>query len=159
LSGMDGKGVVVAQRYAKTVREAMHEGCECIGEKQSLIEAARRMEELDIGVLPICGEDDRLKGIVTDRDIVVKALAHGMDPVVTSVGSLAQGRPLTIFAEASIGQALDLMREHAVKRLPVLDESKRLCGMITEADIATAVSAQKTGQLVGAIASEQPQHF
>jgi CBS domain-containing protein len=149
----------VAQRYAKTVREAMHDGCECIGENQSLIDAARRMEQLDIGVLPICGDDDRLKGMLTDRDIVVKALAHGMDPAATTVGSLAQGRPLTILAGASIGEALDLMREHAIKRLPVLDENKRLCGMITEADIATAVSAQKTGQLVGAIASEQPQHF
>jgi CBS domain-containing protein len=137
----------------------MHDGCECIGENQSLVDAARRMEQLDIGVLPICGEDDRLKGMLTDRDIVVKALAHGMDPVVTTVGSLGQGRPLTILADASIGQALDLMREHAIKRLPVLDKNKRLCGMITEADIATAVSAQKTGQLIGAIASEQPQHF
>ena len=149
----------MAQRYAKTVRDAMHDGCECIGENQSLIDASRRMEELDIGVLPICGEDDRLKGMLTDRDIVVKALAHGMDPIATSVGSLAQGKPLTILADASIGEALDLMREHAVKRLPVLDNDKRLCGMITEADIATAVSAQRTGQLVGAIASEQPQHF
>ena len=75
------------------------------------------------------------------------------------VGSLAQGTPLTVMADASIDQALELMREHAVKRLPVLDANKRLCGMISEADIATAVSAQKTGQLVGAIASEQPHHF
>ena len=149
----------MAQRYAQTVREAMHDGCECIGENQSLIDAARRMEQLDIGVLPICGDDDRLKGMLTDRDIVVKALAHGMDPAATTVGSLAQGRPLTILADASIDQALDMMREHAIKRLPVLDKNKRLCGMITEADIATAVSAQKTGQFVGAIASEKPQHF
>jgi CBS domain-containing protein len=148
----------VAQR-AKKVRDAMHEGCECIGENKSLIDAAVRMEQLDVGVLPICGEDDRLKGMLTDRDIVVKALAHGKDPGATTVGSLAQGKPLTIMSDASIDQALDIMREHAVRRLPVLDENKRLCGMITEADIATAVSAQKTGQLVGAIASEQPQHF
>jgi CBS domain-containing protein len=145
--------------YAKKVREAMHEGCECVGERESLLDAARRMERLDVGALPICGDDDRLKGMLTDRDIVVKALAHGKDPSSTTAGSLAQGRPLTIRADASIDQALDLMREHAVKRLPVIDEDKRLCGMISEADIATAVSAQKTGQLVGAIASEQPQHF
>jgi CBS domain-containing protein len=149
----------VAQNYAMTVREAMHDGCECIGESQSLIDAATRMEQLDIGVLPICGADDRLKGMLTDRDIVVKAVAHGMDPAATTVGSLAQGKPLTVFDDASIDQALDLMRENAIKRLPVLDNNKRLCGMITEADVATAISAQKTGELVGAIASEQPQHF
>jgi CBS domain-containing protein len=137
----------------------MHDGCECISENQTLADAARKMEQLDVGVLPICGQDDRLKGMLTDRDIVVKALAHDMDPATTMVGSLAQGTPLTILADASIDQALELMREHAVKRLPVLDENKRLSGIISEADIATAVSAQKTGQLVGAIASEQPQHF
>jgi CBS domain-containing protein len=149
----------VTHRFAKKVRDAMHEGCECIGENKSLVDAARRMEQLDVGVLPICGENDRLKGMLTDRDIVVKAIAHGMDPSSTMVGSLAQGRPLTVLVDASIDHALDMMREHAVKRLPVLDENKRLCGMISEHDIATAVSAQKTGQLVGAIASEQPQHF
>jgi CBS domain-containing protein len=149
----------VAQRYAKTVRDAMHDGCECIGEGQSLLDAARMMERLDVGVLPICGDDDRLQGMLTDRDIVVKALAHDLDPAATPVSRLAQGKPMTIMADASIDQALELMREHAVKRLPVLDEGKRLCGIVTEGDIAMAVSAQKTGHLVGAIASEQPQHF
>src|SRR5437867_564285 len=81
-----------ARRYAmavtpaRTVREAMHEGCECIGESQSLLDAAKRMEELDVGVLPICGDDDRLKGMLTDRDIVVKALAQGRDPATTKCG-------------------------------------------------------------------------
>jgi CBS domain-containing protein len=148
----------MAQRKSK-VGDVMHEGCECIGEGQSLLEAARRMEQLDVGALPICGADDRLKGMLTDRDIVVKALAHDMDPHTTTVGSLAQGRPVTVRAGAAIDDALELMREHAVKRLPVIDEDKRLCGMISEADIAIAVSAAKTGQLVGAIASEEPQHF
>jgi CBS domain-containing protein len=141
------------------VREAMHAGCECIGENQSVLDAAKRMEELDIGVLPICGEDERLKGMLTDRDIVVRVLAHGKDPAVTTAGELAQGKPVTIDADASIDQALSLMREHAVKRLPVLDENKRLCGIITEADIATHVPREKTGELVGAIALAPPQHF
>jgi CBS domain-containing protein len=149
----------VAQRSASSVREVMHAGCECIGEKQSVLEAARRMEQLDVGVLPICGEDDRLKGMLTDRDIVVKVLAHDRDPATTMVGELAEGKPVTIVADASIDQALGLMREHAVKRLPVLDENKRLCGMISEADMARHLPAEKTGELVGAIASEQPQHF
>src|SRR5919201_1014259 len=144
---------------ARTVREAMHEGCECIGESQSLLKAAGRMEQLDVGVLPICGDDDRLKGMLTDRDIVVKALAHGRDPQTTTCGELAQGKPVTISADASIDEALSLMREHAIKRLPVLDENRRLCGIITEADIATHVSQKKTGELVGAIAAAEPQHF
>ncbi|HEY3187020.1 MAG TPA: CBS domain-containing protein [Solirubrobacteraceae bacterium] len=144
---------------ARSVREAMHDGCECIGENQTLLDAARRMAELDVGVMPICGEDDRLKGMLTDRDIVVKALARGMDPGATRAGAFAQGRLVWVMADAAIDEALSLMREHKVKRLPVLDQDRRLCGIITEADVATHMPEARTGELVGAIASAQPQHF
>jgi CBS domain-containing protein len=144
---------------ARSVREAMHQGCECIGENQTLLDAARRMEELDVGVMPICGEDDRLKGMLTDRDIVVKALAHGKDPGATRAGELAQRRLVWAMADAAVDDALSLMREHKVKRLPVLDQDRRLCGIITEADIATHMPEQRTGELVGAIAAAQPHHF
>lgn len=143
----------------RTVREAMHQGCECIGENQTLLDAAKRMEELDIGAMPICGDDDRLKGMLTDRDIVVKALARGMDPATTRCGEFAQGSTVWIRADASLEEALGLMREHAVKRIPVVDQNKRLCGIVTEADIATNVPEQKTGEFVEAIASAPPQHF
>ena len=142
-----------------TVREAMHEGAECIGESQTLLDAAKRMAELDVGVLPICGDDDRLKGMLTDRDIVVKVLAHDMDPAMTRTGELAQGAPITVASDAPVDEALSMMREHAVKRTPVLDEDRQLCGIITEADIATHISQERTGELVGAIASARPQHF
>jgi CBS domain-containing protein len=147
------------ETFARTVREAMHEGCECIGENQSVLDAARRMEQLDIGAMPICGQDDRLKGMITDRDIVVKVLAHDRDPATMMAGELAQDRLVAVRADAPIEQALSLMQEHKVKRLPVLDENKRLCGMITEADIATHMPQEKTGEMVGAIAAAQPQHF
>ena len=65
---------------AKTARDVMSADCECIGENESVLDAARKMAELDVGALPICGEDDRLKGMVTDRDVVVKVLAKGKDP-------------------------------------------------------------------------------
>ena len=147
------------ERMARSVRDAMHEGCECVGESQTVLEAAKRMEELDVGVMPICGDDDRLKGMLTDRDIVVKVLAHDMDPAMTRTGELAQGAPITVASDAPVDEALSLMREHAVKRLPVLDEDRQLCGIITEADIATHISQERTGELVGAIASARPQHF
>jgi CBS domain-containing protein len=147
------------ETFARTVREAMHEGCECVGENDSVLDAATRMERLDVGAMPICGEDDRLKGMITDRDIVVKVLAHGRDPMGTKAGELAQQRLIFVGADAPIGDALSLMREHAVRRLPVLDESRRLCGMITEADVATHMPEQMTGAMVGAIAAARPQHF
>jgi CBS domain-containing protein len=137
----------------------MHQGCECIGENQTLLEAAKRMAELDVGVLPICGEDDRLKGMLTDRDIVVKALAQGHDPASTMSGAFAQGAVHWISAEASLDEALGMMREHAVKRLCVMDDDKRLTGIITEADVATSADEGKTGEMVEAIAAQPPQHF
>ena len=147
------------ETFAGTVREAMHEGCECIGENQSLLDAARRMEALDIGAMPICGQGDRLKGMITDRDIVVKALAHDRDPASTMAGELAQERVVCVRADAPMDRALSLMEEHKVKRLPVIDEDKRLCGMISEADIARHMPQEKTGEMVGAIAAAEPQHF
>src|SRR5918996_765285 len=126
------------ETFATTVREAMHEGCECIGENQSVLDAAKRMEELDI---------------------VVKVLAHDKDPASTMAGELGQDRLACVRADAPIDHALSMMREHKVRRLPVLDENKRLCGMITEADIATHMPQDRTGEMVGAIAAAQPQHF
>ena len=144
---------------ASTVREAMHEGAECIGENQTLLDAAKRMAELDVGSLPICGDDDRLKGMLTDRDLVVKGLAQGRDPATTTCGELAQGSVRWIAADSSFDDALGMMREHAVKRLCVMDDGKKLTGIITEADIATNAAEGKTGELVEAIAAQPPQHF
>jgi CBS domain-containing protein len=149
----------MAAGNASTVREAMHEGAECIGESQTLLDAAKRMAELDVGVMPICGDDDRLKGMITDRDIVVKALAQGRDPATTKCAELAQGTVHWIDADGSFDDALGMMREHAVKRLCVMDDKKKLSGIITEADIATHAPEGKTGELIEAIAAKPPQHF
>ena len=147
------------ETFARTVREAMHEGCECINENQSVLDAAKRMEQLDIGAMPICGQDDRLKGMITDRDIVVKVLAHDKDPATTMAGELAQDRLTCARADMPVERALSLMQEHKVRRLPVIDENKQLCGMITEADIATNMPKEKTDEMVDAIAAARPQHF
>jgi CBS domain-containing protein len=137
----------------------MHEGAECIGENKTLLDAAKRMAELDVGSLPICGEDDRLKGMLTDRDVVVKALAQGRDPAATTCGELAQGAVHWIGTDASFEEALGMMREHAVKRLCVLDGDQRLSGIITEADVAAHAPEGDTGELVQAITAKPPQHF
>jgi hypothetical protein len=81
------------------------------------------MAQLDVGSLPICGEDDRLMGMLTDRDIVVRVLAAGNDPTRTRAAELAQGEPITVAADDSAEDALHTMTEHRVRRLPVLDET------------------------------------
>ena len=139
---------------AGTVREAMHEGCECIGESQALLAAATRMAELDVGVLPICGDDDRLKGMLTDRDIVVKVLAQGKDPSSVKAGELGvgDGRTVTIGADDSLDEVLRTMIDHKVRRLPVID-GRDLVGIISQADVATNVQEDKVGDLVEAISA------
>ncbi|QYX82354.1 CBS domain-containing protein [Streptomyces akebiae] len=131
-----------------TAREIMHSGATCIQENETLEAAARRMKELDVGALPICGEDDRLHGVITDRDIVVKCLAKGKDPRTVSAGQLEQGKPVTIDADA--GQVLRAMEEHKIRRLPVIDDH-RLVGMISEADLARHLPEDQVGHFVEVI--------
>ena len=141
---------------AQTAQDMMTKGCECVGEGQTVLEAAHKLAELNIGALPICGRDDRLKGILTDRDIVVKVLARDKDPASTKAGELGEGPPIWVSTEASEGEVLDKMREHDVRRLPVIDENKRLVGIIAQADVARSLSDKKIGGVVEAISAAPP---
>ncbi|MBT2484677.1 MULTISPECIES: CBS domain-containing protein [unclassified Microbacterium] len=133
-----------------TARDIMTTAPRCVNENQTLIEAARMLADLDVGSLPICGEDQRLKGMLTDRDIVVKCLAQGGDPATTRAGDLAEGKPVTIGADDTLEEAMATMQEHQVRRLPVID-GHDLVGIISQADIARAVNASDTGETVEAI--------
>lgn len=128
-------------------RELMTPGAECIGENDSLTQAAQKLRDLNVGSLPICGEDDMLKGVLTDRDIVVKALAEGMEPNSTRAGALAEGKPVTIGADDSIEEAIRTMQEHKVRRLSVID-GHELVGMLAQADIARNFPEDRVGELV-----------
>lgn len=128
-------------------RDIMTGGAECIGENETLEQAARKMKDLDVGSLPICGEDQRLKGVLTDRDIVVKCLAEGTDPRSVNAGALAEGKPVTIGADDSIEEAIRTMTEHQVRRLPVID-GHELVGILSQADIARNYPEERVGELV-----------
>jgi CBS domain-containing protein len=136
-----------------TARDVMHPGCECLGVDQTLTDAARRMAELNVGALPVCGRDGRLKGIITDRDIVVKAVANGKNPAEVKAGDLIEeGHLWSIDADADIDAVLHEMAEHKIRRLPVL-ENKELVGIISQADLAAKLPEDKVGELVEAISS------
>jgi CBS domain-containing protein len=122
----------------------------CVGENETLVDAARLMASLDVGALPICGDDKRLKGMVTDRDIVVKCIAEGGDQARTRAGELGEGKPVTIGADDDIDEALSVMKQHQVRRLPVID-GHDLVGIISQADIALALSPQDAGETVAQI--------
>jgi CBS domain-containing protein len=131
-------------------RDIMTADVTCVGENESLADAARKMADLDVGSLPICGEDNRLKGMLTDRDIVVKALAQGRNPSEITAGELAQGKPVTIGADDDVTEILRTMGSNQVRRLPVID-GHDLVGMVAVADVARALSDRPVGDLIDAI--------
>jgi CBS domain-containing protein len=138
----------------KKARDIMSPDCQCIGEDESILDAARRLAELNVGSMPICGNDDRLKGMLTDRDIVVKVLAKGKDPATTKAGEIGQGdgKTVTIGADDPISEALRTMMDHKVRRLPVID-GHRMVGIVSQADIATNIDEERVGDLVEAISA------
>ncbi|MET9846797.1 CBS domain-containing protein [Streptomyces ossamyceticus] len=118
-----------------TAGDIMHRGAQWIPAHETLDRAAQLMRQLNVGALPISDENERLCGILTDRDIVVGCVALGHDPSRVTAGDLAKGTPRWIDADADVSEVLEEMKEHQIRRLPVI-HNKRLVGMISEADIA-----------------------
>lgn len=133
-----------------TARDIMTPDATCIAETDDLRTAARRMAELNIGSMPICGQDNRLKGMLTDRDIVVKVVAEGRDPAECTAGDLATGKPVTIGADDDAAEILQTMSAHQVRRLPVID-GHDLVGIVALADVAKALPDKPVGEVLEAI--------
>ena len=134
-------------------RDIMTPSADYIDLDASVAEAAKRMAQNDFGSMPICNGEGRLQGMVTDRDIVVKVIAAGKDPRECKVSELAdQPEVVTIGADDSIEEALRTMKQHKVRRLPVIDGTK-LVGMVSQGDIATSYPEDKVGDLVEAISA------
>ncbi|MEU6732985.1 CBS domain-containing protein [Streptomyces physcomitrii] len=132
-----------------TAADIMHPGARWIPAHETLDRAAQLMRELDVGALPISDENERLCGILTDRDIVIGCVAMGHDPARTTAGDMAQGTPRWVEADADVSQVLGEMQGHRIRRLPVIQD-KRLVGMISEADLAGHLSEE---QLAGWVES------
>ena len=128
-----------------TAGDIMHRGAQWIPAHETLDRAAQLMRELGVGALPISDQNERLCGILTDRDIVIGCVAMGRDPSKVTAGEMAQGTPRWIDANADISDVLREMKEHQIRRLPVI-ENKRLVGMISEADLAQHLSEGQIGQ-------------
>lgn len=130
----------------ETARDVMSTGAECIGAHETLDRAAQLMRNMNVGALPVCGPDERVKGIITDRDIVVKCIASGHDPSRTTAGELAGGL-VFVTPETSVDETLTLMEQHQIKRLPVLSDN-RVVGMIAEADLAKHLPDDKLAEFM-----------
>lgn len=117
------------------VRDVMTESIECIGPKASIETAAQHMRNLDIGAMPVC-EDDRLLGVITDRDIAVRSAAEGHSPTTDRVGDVMTPGVFYCFEDQDVSDAAELMRAKQVRRLVVLDGNKRLAGIVSLGDLA-----------------------
>jgi CBS domain-containing protein len=138
------------------VREIMTPEAKWLSDDATALEAARFLSGDDIGAVPVCDGEGRLRGMTTDRDLVVKVLAAGRDPSSVTIGELID-RPeaVTIGADDSVDEAIGTMKRHAVRRLPVID-GRQLVGVVSQADIARAMPDTHVADLVGAISEARP---
>lgn len=119
---------------SRTVREIMNPNLVAVDARATLVEAARQMRDADTGAI-ILVEDGLLRGVLTDRDVVVRAVAEGKDPAKTSVESVCSTVLHTVAPDQTIEAVVALMREHALRRVPVTD-SGRPVGIVSLGDLA-----------------------
>jgi CBS domain-containing protein len=131
------------------LKDIMTSKPECIRPDTTLQEAARKMRDLDVGPLPVCGDDDRLAGMITDRDITVRAVAEGKDPTTTRVREVMTQEIIYGFEDQDVEEAARIMKERQVRRLVVLNRDKRLVGIVSLGDLATETGdREKSGEVL-----------
>jgi CBS domain-containing protein len=132
---------------AKSVRDVMTSNPRSIEPSTAVTEAARLMKTEDVGSLPIV-DGDQLVGVVTDRDVVIRVVAEKKDPQSTTVGEIASRDLVTVDPQQDLDEALRLMAQHQVRRLPVAEEDGKLVGILAQADVAREGKDSQTGQVV-----------
>lgn len=133
----------------KSVKSAMHNGAEWVGPQTPITEIAKKMRELDVGSIPV-GENDRLIGMVTDRDIACRGVANGGDLSKLTARDVMTKGIVYCRDRDSIDEALGLMESKQIRRLPVIDDNKRMVGILSFGDISHAAPARQAGELVAA---------
>ena len=138
------------------VRECMSHDVQVANPRQTIAEAARMMAECDAGVLPV-GESDRLVGMITDRDIVIRAVAKNLGPATAIRDAMSNDQVLYCFEDDDVADVAENLAEQQVRRLPVLNRDKRLVGIISIGDIAKATE-RKAGEAVAGITRPGGKH-
>lgn len=140
----------------KGIREVMTSNPRAIEADKPVAEAAKLMRDEDVGLAPVV-EGDRLVGTLTDRDIAIRVVAEGKDPASTPVREVASTDVVTVAPEQDLDEALSLMAQHQVRRIPVVEQDGRLVGVVAQADVALQADERQTGELVGQISQESSQ--
>lgn len=126
-------------------QEIMTRDARCVSPTASLVEVARVMRELDVGAVPIC-DNDRLVGMLTDRDIIVRVIAEGFDPARKTAREIMSPGVIYAFDDQDVDEVAQIMEEHQVRRLPVLNRSKRLVGIVSLGDLAVEAGPSLSGE-------------
>jgi CBS domain-containing protein len=135
------------------IRDLMTDNPRTIDAEKPVAYAAKMMRDEDVGLAPIV-QGDMLVGTLTDRDIAIRVVAEGRDPESTTVREVASTDLITIDPEQSLDEALRLMAQHQVRRLPVVEEDGRLVGVLAQADVARHGEDRETGQVVEQISKQ-----
>ena len=132
---------------AKTIHDLMTSNPSTIEPDKTVADAAKLMRDEDAGLIPIV-EGKKLAGTITDRDIAIRVVAEGKDQQSTTVRDVMTSRLVTVDPDQDLDEALRLMAEHQVRRLPVVEEDGKLVGIVAQADIAKHTSDEQTGEVV-----------
>jgi CBS domain-containing protein len=133
------------------IEKAMHPEAQWASADTTVKEVARIMEKNDIGAVPI-GKDDKLIGMLTDRDIALRVVARGLDPAATTAESVMTEGIVWCRLASTVEEAIHVMEQKKIRRLPVIDDNKRLVGMLSLGDIAHSVSRELSGEVLHAVA-------
>lgn len=137
------------------IREIMSKDVQTVRPEATLVEAAQKMRQIDSGAIPVC-DGDKLKGILTDRDIVVRAIAEGKNPEISTVEEVLTAGPLWVYDDEDVKEANRLMEENQVRRLMVVDRSKKLVGIISLGDISQHQDEELAGNTLQEISEPTP---
>jgi CBS domain-containing protein len=135
----------------QTAKDVMTADPQCCTGEQLLHEVAQLMVECDCGEIPVVDGDQKLIGVVTDRDIVCRVVARGMNPTAVSVQDVMTQPAISVTLDASLEAVMGKMEQHQIRRVPVVDGSGCCCGIIAQADVALKAEEQDTGELVRAV--------
>ena len=134
------------------VKDVMHKGAEWVAPQTPVCDVARKMRDLDIGAIPV-GENDRLIGMVTDRDIACRGVANGKDPGKLTAHEVMSKGIFYCNETEELEDALRIMEQKQVRRLPVINDKKRMVGMLALGDVADAASHELSGEVIAAVSA------
>jgi CBS domain-containing protein len=143
----------------KRAKDIMTTNPACCTPEHNVQQAAEMMVKHDYGEIPVVENDQNMKpiGVITDRDIACRVVATGKSPAQTRVRDAMSSPPVTVTPETSIQECCQVMEENQIRRVPVVDEAGRCCGMVSQADIAKAAPRKQTAEVLKQV-SEPSEH-